>query len=270
LKDETPVSQPLFPPKMTNNAGLEEISLSRFEPALRYMLEEQCQGTLDANLFPPVKPHLDTQNPAMTMSQTSLRNAGKPTWASNRSQSNKPRQRLIVFMAGGATYSEARACYDVSHQYGKDVFLASTHMQTPKTYLRQVSLLSTGRKQLNLPQDQARPQMPAWMSDAPPQDLAPKPQPPQPPQHTSSQLPSRPQQPANGRPPEARPPTEAMNKMNLGPPSSSQQSKRPPSPNRPSGKQPPMSTFRPPEESGGKLKKEKKEKHGLFHRKHKD
>lgn len=262
LKDESPIPAPLFAPRMVNNVGQEEVSLSRFEPAVRFMLEEQCQGTLDANTFPAVKPHLDTQNPAMTMSQTSLRNAGKPTWASNRTQSGKPRQRLIVFMAGGATYSEARACYEISHQFGKDVFLASTHMQTPKTYLRQVSLLSAGRKQLGLPADGARPQMPAWMSDAPPQDLAPKPPQQQQPSHSTSHLPSRPQAPPNGRPP-----TEAMNRMNLGPPSSNPA--RAPSPQRLATKATPVSNFRPPEESSGKLKKEKKEKHGLFHRKDK-
>ncbi|KPI35538.1 Protein transport protein sec1 [Cyphellophora attinorum] len=267
LKDESPIPPPLFPPRMSNNVGLEEVSLSRFEPALRYMLEEQCQGTLDPALFPPVKPHLDAQNPAGAMSQTSLRNAGKPTWASSRAQSNKPRQRLIVFMAGGATYSEARACYEVSHQFGKDVILATTHMQTPKTYLRQVSLLSAGRKQLNLPQDRARPQMPAWMSDKPPEELAPKPpQHSQSAQHSQGHLPSRPQPGANGRPPDGRvPPTEAMSKMSLG----SQSSGGAPRPNNVPAKQIPKSTFQPPEESSGKLKKEKKEKHGLFHRKDK-
>lgn len=265
LKDDSPPVQPLFPPKINNTNGMEEVSLSRFEPNLRFMLEEQCQGTLDPQLFPPVKPHLDAQNPSMGMSQTSLRNAGKPTWASTRAQSNKPKQRLIVFMAGGATYAEARACYEVSHQFGKDVFLATTHMQTPKTYLRQVSLLSSGRKQLALPQDRSRPRMPEWMSDAPPEALAPKPpsQGSSVSQHTQSGLPSRPQQPPNGRPPDSRPPTESLQKMNLGPPSNG--AGRGPSPSRPAGN-PPMSTFRPPEESGGKLKKDKKEKHGIFHR----
>ena len=263
LKDESPVMQPLFPPKLVDNTGLQEVSLSRFEPALRYMLEEQCQGTLDPTLFPPVKPHLDTSNSQAAMSQTSLRNAGKPTWAQTRAQSNKPRQRIIVFMAGGATYAEARACYEVSHQMGKEVFLATSHLQTPKTYLRQVSLLSAGRKQLEIPSDKAPPQLPTWMSDPPPQSQQP------------AGLPSRPHPAQNGRPPDAlRPPTDGMNRMNLNNGTSngsrpSTADTRGKAPARPAANHP-VSTFKPPEESG-KLKKDKKDKKhlGLFHKKDK-
>ena len=266
LKDETPSLQPLFPPRLVDTSGM-EISLSRFEPVMRYMLEEACAGTLDPTLFSPVKPHLDTANSQMNMSQTSLRNAGKPTWAQTRAQSNKPRQRIIVFMAGGATYAEARACYEVSHVMGKEVFLATSHMITPKTYLRQVGLLSSGRKQLELPMDRAPPKLPAWMSDAPPQ--------------TQQLEPSRPQQPSNGRPPDnVRPPTDAMRDMNLrasprpqpqngGPPRDVRAPSPQPgrSPARPAV-QHPVSTFRPPEEDdrSGRLRKEKKDKKhlGLF------
>jgi len=199
LKDTTLTPPPLFAPKIRDNANLEEVSLSRFEPALRYMLEEQCQGTLDVNVFPPVKPHLNDPNSQMNVSQTSLRNAGKPTWAQARSQSNKPRQRVIVFMGGGATYAEARACYEVSRMAGKEVFLATTHMITPKSFLRQVSLLSAGRKQLDLPMDRAPPRLPGWLNEAPPQSLQPRP-----PQTG----------PANGRSP--APPVAGMANMNLG------------------------------------------------------
>lgn len=246
LKDATPPPQPLFPPKLVDTSKMEEVSLSRFEPALRYMLEEQCQGTLDATLFPLVKPHLNDPNTQMNASQTSLRIAGKPTWAQNRSLMHKPRQRLIVFMAGGATYSEARACYEVSQSMGKDVFLATSHMITPKTFLRQVSLLSASRRQLNLPMDRAAPQLPEWMSDPPPQ--------------------SQSQPSSNGRPPESTgPPTDAMRKMNLG-------SGRPENGIRPGGGDSAPASGKasyspaPGGDSPGKLKKDKKDKKhlGLF------
>jgi len=260
LKDTLPTPPPLFPPKLRDaNSNIEEVSLSRFEPALRYLLEDLSSGTLDPAVFPPVKPHLnDPSVPAI--SQTSLRNAGKPTWAQTRAQANKPRQRIIVFMAGGATYAEARACYEVSRMAGKEVFLATTHMITPKTFLRQVSLLSAGRKQLDLPMDRAAPKLPAWMSEPPPQALQP-----------------RPQQPANGRPPERKqPPTAAMANMNINP--SSQNGVRPGAgtasparPSQPSQPSQPQSQFQPkpyqsPDEGmPKKLKKDKEKKHlGLF------
>jgi syntaxin-binding protein 1 len=247
LKDAMPIQPPLFPPRINNNANLEELSLSRFEPALRYMLEEQCHGTLDPNVFPPLKPHLNDPN-GTGASHTSLRNAGKPTWAQARGQSNKPRQRLIVFVAGGATYTEARACYEVSRMAGKEVFLATTHMITPKTFLRQLSLLSSGRKQLDLPADRPPPKLPSWMSDPPPQAQQP-----------------RPQAPPKGPPQDQfRPPTNAMANMNLGVSpangvrpsvgSSSTSSKLPP---------PTPAPYQSPDEGPVKLKKEKK-RHGLF------
>lgn len=253
LKDASPTPAPLFAPRTAAaNTNLDEVSLSRFEPALRYMLEEQCQGTLDVNTFPSVKPHLNDPNTQSIATQTSLRNAGKPTWAQTRAQSNKPRQRIIVFVAGGATYAEARACYEVSRMAGKEVFLATTHMVTPKNFLRHVSLLSSGRKQLNLPADQPPPKLPAWMSEPPPQALQPKPQ----------------------APPNGRPPTEAMQNMNLG--GQGPNGVRPGVGTGSSGPRPtpvaaPTSNPKPyqpyvpasSEQSHGKLKKEKKHL-GLF------
>lgn len=256
LKDTAPTLPPLFIPRMRDTSNTEEVGLSRFEPALRYMLEEQCQGTLDMNVFPPVKPHLNDPNSQMIVSQTSLRNAGKPTWAQTRSQSNKPRQRIIVFIAGGATYAEARACYEVSRMAGKEVFLATTNMITPKNFLRQISLLSAGRKQLDLPADRAAPRLPAWLSEPPSQAQQP-----------------RPQLGPNGRPADSMPPpTQAMQNMSLG-------GGRPKNGVRPSGvgtgsagprpsqssPAPAPAPYQSPDviESHGKLKKEKKHR-GLF------
>ncbi|OCT45227.1 Protein transport protein sec1 [Cladophialophora carrionii] len=257
LKDTTPPPPPLFPPRLRDStSNMEEVSLSRFEPALRYMLEEQCQGTLDANVFPPIKPHLNDPNSQMNLSQSSLRNAGKPTWAQARSQTNKPRQRIIVFMGGGATYAEARACYEVSRMAGKEIFLATTHMLTPKTFLRQVSLLSAGRKQLDLPMDRAPPRLPAWMSEPPPQAQQPKP----------------PQPGPNGRSP--APPTSAMANMNLGGGRGGgpHNGVRPgvgtaPGPARPAQPAPMPKPYASPDEGfPAKLKKDKEKKHhlGLF------
>ena len=155
IKDTKPPPPNLFPKKPPPPSGQEEISLSRFDPLIKPMLEEQLKGTLDQNVFPYTKPQLDG-NEALTnqinMSQSSLRSA-KPTWARTRPSTNEPRQRIIVFMAGGATYSESRACYEISRQYSRDVYLASSHMLTPSLFLRQVGDLSVDRRQLDLPLD---------------------------------------------------------------------------------------------------------------------
>ncbi|KAJ5262293.1 hypothetical protein N7524_007598 [Penicillium chrysogenum] len=171
LKDEKPPVQPLFtrrnPPPES-----EELSLSRYELALKQMLEDQIQGNLDATSFPFTRPHTETDSAIaaqeMQSQQASLRSA-KPTWARTRSV-DQPRQRIIVFMAGGATYGESRACYEVSAAYNRDVYLATTHMLTPGLFLRQVGDLSVDRRRLDLPADRPKPTAPAHLfeREAPP------------------------------------------------------------------------------------------------------
>jgi syntaxin-binding protein 1 len=161
LKDKRPIPAPLFPGKTAPTAANEEYALSRFEPALKLLLEELKRGTLDPNTFPYTKPPLDNTEAAMyNNSQASLRSA-KPTWAQNRRSMHESKQRVIVFMAGGATYSESRACYEISRTSDKDVFLATSHMLTPAMFLRQVGDLSVDKRRLDLPSERPKPRAPA-------------------------------------------------------------------------------------------------------------
>ena len=177
LKDPRPLAQPLLGQKQAPpNPKEEESGLSRFEPALKLMLMEQIRGTLDQRLFSFTKPHLDATEGLTaheTISQASLRSA-KPTWARTRPSALEPRQRIIVFVAGGATYSESRACYEISQQFNKDVFLATSHMLTPSLFLRQVGDLSVDRRRLNLPAEQPKPKAPAHLfeREPPPQPVS--------------------------------------------------------------------------------------------------
>ncbi|PVH80328.1 Sec1 family protein [Cadophora sp. DSE1049] len=173
LKEVRPVAQPLFPRKTVPTAQNEEYALSRFEPAVKLMLEEITKGTLDQMTFPYIRPPLDNSEELAAQSQASLRSA-KPTWARNRMSTVENRQRIIVFMAGGATYSESRACYEVSRTTGKDIFLATSHMVNPALYVRQVGDLSKDRRRLDLPVDRPKPKAPSHLfvrNDPPPAAL---------------------------------------------------------------------------------------------------
>lgn len=170
MKDIRPVTQPLFGRKQApQSPSKEESGLSRYDPAIKPMLEQHIRGTLDQSIFPFTKPHLDAAEGLLgqeNVSQASLRSA-KPTWARTRPSTSEPRQRIIVFMAGGATYSESRACYEVSHMSNKDIFLATSHMLTPSLYLRQVGDLSVDKRRLDLPAERPRPQAPAHLFEPP-------------------------------------------------------------------------------------------------------
>ncbi|KAL8669411.1 MAG: hypothetical protein Q9168_005999 [Polycauliona sp. 1 TL-2023] len=162
LKDGRPAANYQFGKKEAQAPLSNESGLSRFEPALKVVLEDHCRGALDETTFPYTKPHLDAAEGSMGqehVSQASLRSA-KPTWARTRPSTTEPRQRIIFFMAGGATYSESRACYEVSQSLNKDVYLATSHMLTPSLYLRQVGDLSVDRRRLDLPADRPKPRAP--------------------------------------------------------------------------------------------------------------
>lgn len=231
LKDEKPPVQPLFQRKPAPPPDSDEAALSRYDLNLKLMLEEQVRGTLDPTVFPYTKPHTESDGmgaqPNSNISQASLRSA-KPTWARTRSSAEQPRQRIIVFMAGGATFGEARSCYEVSQSFGKDVILTTSHMLTPSLYLRQLGDLSADRRRLDLPVDRPKPTAPAHLFER----ETPPPQPQvQPPPQRKSPMPRL-------NPP--APPTAAMGAMSLGPTNGS------------------SSTAAP--SSSTKLSKEKKEK----------
>jgi syntaxin-binding protein 1 len=215
LKEKRDPLAPLFPPKAAPPPNQEDYSLSRFEPAVHDMLEEHVRGTLPQDIFPFTKMSPDDMNAMQDTATpaTSLR-AAKPTWAKTRLTSVEPRQRVIVFMAGGATYSEARACYDVSQKTSRDVFLVTSHMVTPKLFLRQVGDLSRPRRDIRLPIDGPKPTAPKHLFEKPepPKPVAPPPAAVKPPMPTG--LPSGP------RVAGPKPPTQQMGSINLNAPSS--------------------------------------------------
>lgn len=45
------------------------------------------------------------------------------------------RQRVIVFVAGGMTYSEMRSVYQISQRLNKDGYIGSSHVFTPQTFV---------------------------------------------------------------------------------------------------------------------------------------
>ncbi|RKF73919.1 Protein transport protein sec1 [Golovinomyces cichoracearum] len=162
LKESRTTPQCIFTRKTVPTSEDEDYLLSRYEPVLKLMLEEVVKNSLDQTLFPYTKPPLNNTEDISLQSQSSLRSA-KPTWARNRISNSESRQRIIVFVAGGATYSESRACYEVSKTSGKDIILATSHMLSPELFTKQVSDLSLDRRTLNLPADKPKPKAPSYL-----------------------------------------------------------------------------------------------------------
>ncbi|KAK2730333.1 Sec1 family protein [Colletotrichum kahawae] len=223
LKDTRPPPPPLFPKNTKSAEVSEEYSLSRFETAMQTMLEELCRGTLDQTTFPYVKPPLDPNEDLLASQQGSLR-AGRPNWASSGRRPPENRQRFLVFMAGGATFSESRACYEVSARQSKDIFLATSHMLTPQLFIRQVGDLTKDTRALDIPMERPTPRAPAWVYERPappPNPMANRPGPGMaPPPQQGLPAGGRRPPPAGGLPGRpVAPPTAQMSQMSLNQPS---------------------------------------------------
>ncbi|KAG6030212.1 hypothetical protein E4U41_000153 [Claviceps citrina] len=247
LKEPRQVPQPLFPKDPKSLPPNEEYALSRYEPVVQSMLDALTRGTLDQSLFPYVKPPMDPNEDLLAAQGGSLR-AGRPNWAAAGRRPPENRQRIILFMAGGATYSESRACYDVSREKGRDIILATSHMLTPQLYVRQVADLSRDKRQLDIPMERPKPRAPAHLFERPP---PPPPQSPPPPQ-ASAVGPGMagPRAPASPSPFSPALPTASMSNLSLS------AAQTPPPGNGPS--HPPQ-----PHKEDGKLRKEKKRRNFL-------
>lgn len=280
LKDDKKPPLPLFPVDTTQELN-EEYGLIRYHSNVKHMLENLCKGELSAEVFPyTIPPESAQDDPAAV--QNSLR-AAKPSWANRtgasaaRRQDNK--QRIIVFMAGGATFSESRACYEVSEKFNRDVFLITSHMVPPKMFLRQVADLSVDRKRLDLPADRPKPRPAPWVFEPdrptpPPMNMyaqapgaggfggpgAPQLPPKEAPMPMGGLPPGpgmRPPVGLPGRPGPMAPPTQAMGAMSIN--------QRPAPVSVPSNGDSAASYHSPsPSSESNKLEKEKKKKRNMF------
>jgi syntaxin-binding protein 1 len=105
---------------------------------------------LDQNTFPYIKdaPHSTRSSNASVASSTapaSLRSS-RPQWAERAKTRTvkEPKQRLVIFQLGGMTYSEIRSVYQVASASNRDVFIGSSHITTPKTFLQDLGDLDKG------------------------------------------------------------------------------------------------------------------------------
>ncbi|KAK4689862.1 syntaxin-binding protein 1, partial [Tremellales sp. Uapishka_1] len=129
-----------------------EYELSRYKPVVQTVLEDHHNNRLDLNTFPFVKDAPaelaapSSRSLAPPPPTSSLRSA-RPTWhkaPSARMNSTEGKQRMILFVAGGMTYSEMRLAYTIGQALGKEVFIGSTHIITPEGFIKDLKALGRG------------------------------------------------------------------------------------------------------------------------------
>lgn len=119
--------------KMKPSGVEEEYELSRYRPIIRSVLEDHHNNKLDQTNFPYIRDAPieagSSRGPAPPPT-TSLRSA-RPTWhkaPSARMNNTEGKQRMILFVAGGITYSEMRLAYTVGQALGKEVIIGQSHV----------------------------------------------------------------------------------------------------------------------------------------------
>ncbi|KAJ1920738.1 syntaxin binding protein 1 [Mycoemilia scoparia] len=154
----------------TKTKGETKFRTSRFVPAVKEIPRMMLEGKLPEELFPWVDPPLpedaERWTSMATNSSTSLRRTRSLDSCKKENSDNAPRPKLIIFMTGGATYSEVRSIYELTKELPIDVYLGSTHITTPREFLQDLRLL---RKSIAQPGDPDLYVAPSPMGTPPPQ-----------------------------------------------------------------------------------------------------
>ncbi|KAI8888916.1 Sec1-like protein, partial [Backusella circina FSU 941] len=128
--------------------------LSRYVPVLKRVMDAHVSNTLDpkqfaytrlADMDPSEDGHASGQGRVIPASGVSLRTT-KPTWSKKANGGvSTPRlsngAKVIVFVIGGVTYSEIRSAYEVSQAHNRVVFIGSTELLKPNTFVDHLSRL---------------------------------------------------------------------------------------------------------------------------------
>ncbi|RUS20042.1 hypothetical protein BC937DRAFT_86503 [Endogone sp. FLAS-F59071] len=151
------------------------------------ILQGHLNNTVDPSLYPYIREmepeeleeeaRLKALMPAPSLRTTRNKWQNKTRSADGKGPSGA---RLILFVAGGITYSEIRSAYELADMYNREIFIGSTHIITPTSFINDL-------KELRKPMPKLPPPVAPYV--APPPEPEPKkqlPPPPAPVQHLSS------------------------------------------------------------------------------------
>lgn len=129
---------------------------SRYVPILKSILEEACNRSLSFHDYPSVLPMPDEAMPSKGGKKksggvaSSARKSGATSrWSTSGGPSKKTSgpshlsgPRIIVFVIGGACYSELRVCREVMEREGREVILGSTAFISANEFIEDLSKLN--------------------------------------------------------------------------------------------------------------------------------
>ncbi|KAK4365256.1 hypothetical protein RND71_016614 [Anisodus tanguticus] len=148
--------------------------LSRFYPMIEELVEKLSKGELPKNDYPCMNDpsptfHGTSQSASIQANQVStphsMRSRRTATWARPRNSDDgyssdsvlrhassdfkKMGQRIFVFIVGGATRSELRACHKLSTKLKREVVLGSSSIDDPPQFITKLKLLTADELSLD-------------------------------------------------------------------------------------------------------------------------
>jgi syntaxin-binding protein 1 len=125
--------------------------VSRYTPALHDIVEQLTSQALPRKPYPPVgdyrPPVLSSASKSSTAASSSStdwardRKSQRPSAAassSSSSSSSSSLPRIIVFVIGGITNAEIAIVHRLAEQFRRDIYLGSTHILTPTSFIEQL------------------------------------------------------------------------------------------------------------------------------------
>ncbi|KAF9111852.1 vacuolar sorting protein VPS33/slp1 [Mortierella sp. AM989] len=119
-----------------------EYDLPRYSPVIKSVIDGMVNGTLDRNVYPNTLAPEELETIQARKTVRSLRSA-QPTFH-HKGRRNEPQGRIILFIAGGVTYSEIRLAYESAAAHNWDILIGSTHIITPSTFMEDMRMLRNG------------------------------------------------------------------------------------------------------------------------------
>ncbi|KAF9937959.1 vacuolar sorting protein VPS33/slp1 [Modicella reniformis] len=119
-----------------------EYDLPRYSPVIKSIVDGVVNGTLDRNQYPYTLAPDELETIQAKKTVRSLRSA-QPTFH-HKGRRNEPQGRLIIFIAGGVTYSEIRMAYEMAATHNWDILIGSTHIMTPPSFMDDMKILRNG------------------------------------------------------------------------------------------------------------------------------
>ncbi|XP_019252325.1 PREDICTED: SNARE-interacting protein KEULE isoform X2 [Nicotiana attenuata] len=148
--------------------------LSRFYPMIEELVEKLSKGELPKNDYPCMNDpsptfHGTSQSASVQANQVptphSMRSRRTATWARPRNSDDgyssdsilrhassdfkKMGQRIFVFIVGGATRSELRACHKLTTKLKREVVLGSSSLDDPPQFITKLKLLTADELSLD-------------------------------------------------------------------------------------------------------------------------